>query len=228
MLTVIQQVEDGIQPNGQRRARWLCQCDCGSDPVVMFGYSLNRKRNTVSCGCLTKKVVAERSIKYNKYDLSGEYGIGYTSSGDEFYFNIEDYDLIKDYCWYINNQGYVTARVHGENKHILMHNLIMGKYCDHINRKRNDNTRNNLREATFSENCQNRSLRYDNTSGVSGVYFDKNRNKWIANLFLNGKMIYCKTFTNREDAINARLKAEKQYYGEFAPQKHLYTQYNID
>lgn len=28
---------------------------------------------------------------FNKYDLSGEYGIGYTSKGEEFYFDLEDY-----------------------------------------------------------------------------------------------------------------------------------------
>lgn len=31
----------------------------------------------------------------------------------------------------------------------------------------------------------------------------------------------------KEDAIKARLKAEKEYFGAFAPQKHLYNKYNI-
>ena len=34
--------------------------------------------------------------KYNTYDLSGEYGIGYSNSGKEFYFDLDDYDLIKE------------------------------------------------------------------------------------------------------------------------------------
>lgn len=34
-------------------------------------------------------------------------------------------------------------------------------------------------------------------------------------------------FNEKKDAIIARLKAEKQYYGEFAPQKHLYQEYGI-
>ena len=33
--------------------------------------------------------------------------------------------------------------------------------------------------------------------------------------------------TNQEDAIKARLKAELKYFGEFAPQKHLFKQYGI-
>lgn len=31
----------------------------------------------------------------NTYDLSGEYGIGYTTKGEEFWFDLEDYDKIK-------------------------------------------------------------------------------------------------------------------------------------
>lgn len=30
----------------------------------------------------------------NTYDLSGEYGIGYTSNGEQFYFDKEDFCLI--------------------------------------------------------------------------------------------------------------------------------------
>ena len=34
-------------------------------------------------------------------------------------------------------------------------------------------------------------------------------------------------FDNKDDAIRARLNAEVKYFGEFAPQKHLYEQYGI-
>ena len=38
--------------------------------------------------------------KYNKYDItSHDYGIGWTYDGYEFYFDLLDYDLIKNYCW---------------------------------------------------------------------------------------------------------------------------------
>ena len=46
-LTVLEQAEDGIQPNGQHRARWLCQCDCGSDPIIIYGYNLNKKKQYI-------------------------------------------------------------------------------------------------------------------------------------------------------------------------------------
>ena len=34
-LTVIKQAEDYVDPRGKRSAQWLCQCSCGSDPVVV-------------------------------------------------------------------------------------------------------------------------------------------------------------------------------------------------
>ena len=45
---------------------------------------------------------------------------------------------------------------------------------------------------------------------------------------VNGKNIYLGVFVNKEDAIKTRLNAEQKYFGEFAPQQHLYEQYNIN
>ena len=34
-------------------------------------------------------------------------------------------------------------------------------------------------------------------------------------------------FSDKEDAIKARLQAEAKYFKEFAPQRHLFKQYGI-
>ena len=73
----------------------------------------------------------------------------------------------------------------------------------------------------------NQSLRKDNTSGISGVNWKKDRNKWHAVITINKKKINLGYYISKEDAIKARLKGEKEYFGEFAPQKHLFNQYNI-
>ena len=36
MLTVIKQIDDYITPNGRHHDRWLCQCDCGSEPKKLL------------------------------------------------------------------------------------------------------------------------------------------------------------------------------------------------
>ena len=46
------------------------------------------------------------NVKYNKYDLLGSFGVGWTTNTNkEFWFDLEDYDKIKDYCWAENNNG---------------------------------------------------------------------------------------------------------------------------
>ena len=117
--------------------------------------------------------------KYNQYDLSGEYGIGWTSNTNkEFYFDLEDYDKIKNYCWREYTQkdcGHVTLRTRDREsgKNIMMHWLVFEKYCDHINRNPLDNRKSNLRSATAKENARNCSVAKNNTSGVIGVTWNK-------------------------------------------------------
>lgn len=80
--------------------------------------------------------------KYNTYDLTGEYGIGYTLKGELFYFDLEDYDKIKDICWYMNSKGYLVGYNLDNSKTIKMHRYIMGltendsQVVDHINSTR--------------------------------------------------------------------------------------------
>ena len=63
-LTVLYQVEDHICPSGRHHAQWLCQCSCGSDPIVVIGDSLKYGNHTRSCGCLDMETKASRAIKH--------------------------------------------------------------------------------------------------------------------------------------------------------------------
>jgi hypothetical protein len=83
---------------------------------------------------------------------------------------------------------------------------------DHKNRIRSDNRIDNLRLVDKTLNQQNRSLQENNTSGIKGVYFNKECNKWSACINVNKKRIYFGLFTNKEDAIIARLAAENIYF----------------
>lgn len=86
----------------------------------------------------------------NKFNLTGEYGIVYTSKGKEFYFDLDDYDKIKDRCWYINSHNFVVNKTSKE--FVMLHRLVMaaknGEYVDHINHSRIDNRKRNLRIVT--------------------------------------------------------------------------------
>ncbi len=154
--------------------------------------------------------------KHNTYDLSGEYGISYTTKGKEFYFDLEDYDLIKDYCWYINNDGYVCTN--SNNIAIRMHNVIMNfkSDIDHIHHKKYGNRKSESRIVTRSQNQMNCKLSSNNTSGVTGVSFDKAVNKWLAYITVNKKQIKLGRYKYFNDAVKARKEAKEKYFGEYS------------
>ena len=201
---------------GKGETRWLCRCDCGNECVVSRGGLKGGK--TQSCGCLQRERTSEIKRKYNTYDLSGEYGIGYTSKGEEFYFDLEDYDKIKDYCWCFNDQDYIVAHNKSGNN-IRLHRLILNIndkdiIIDHKNRRKNDNRKSNLRIATKSENAMNRPTDIRSTTGYKGVH--KVGNKYTANIGLNNETIYLGIFDSMEDAAECRYRNEKEIFGEFA------------
>lgn len=54
------------------------------------------------------------------------------------------------------------------------------RYVDHKNRITDDNRWTNLRAATRKQNNENRGLFKNNTSGATGVVWDRKANKWRA------------------------------------------------
>ena len=198
----------------RKRTMWLCDCDCGTKDIHIMGEKL-RSGHTRSCGCLIKIVASIK--KKNHYDLSGEYGIGYTSQGQEFYFDKEDYDKIKEYTWCVDN-GYIATRI--DNRIVYLHRFIMnapdGINVDHIKHCKYDNRKSELRLCNQTQNMRNQTIRSDNTSGITGVSYYKKNNKWAADIVVCGKTIHLGMYDNKEDAINARKQGEQKYFEEWS------------
>lgn len=200
------------------KQKWKCKCDCGNYCFVS-GTAL-RKNQTKSCGCLNLEKTIERNHNkkiYNIYDLSGEYGIGYDSKGNEFYFDISDYDLIRDYTWRVNNKGYVVAII--GNKEIKMHRLITNcnndVFIDHIHGNRNDNRRSELRVCTQEDNAKNRRINNNNTTGAKGITILPS-GKYFARIQCNGDRITIGTFDTIKEAADAYDKKAIELFGEYA------------
>lgn len=201
---------------GYKESAWLCKCDCGKTCVVSENHLLTKKNPTQSCGCLRIERVKKVSKKYNTYDLSGKYGVGYTTKGEKFYFNLEDYDKIKDYCWYINAGGYVVCGNQRLNRFVL--NCIDSNYVvDHKNRNPLDNRKTNLRVCFQRSNTQNTSMRSSNTSGFTGVWKDKRKNnRWVAEIMCYGKKRFLGYFDTCFEAAKTRFEASIMYFQEFS------------
>lgn len=217
-LTVIEQVDDYVGGTGDVYCQWKCKCKCGK--IVYVTGNRLKAHATQSCGCLLKEKAREQGLankKYNRYIEYPDYVVGYTFKDEPFYVSIEDYSKIKDICWIKNDDGYIIS---GDGDRI--HRVITGcpddKLVDHIGGEetRNDNRRSNLRIATHSQNSQNACLHSNNTSGYTGVTWDKRNNKWIAQIKLNYKNIFLGRYKNIDDAIKARQEAEEIYFGEWS------------
>ena len=203
-------------------AQWWCECDCGnSDLILVLGTHL-RNGHTQSCGCIHKQIMRDKLKKYNRYKDMGDYYIGYTNDNREFLFDKEDYQLVRDYCWSFNDDGYVVSKNH-DNISIRLHRVIMKIndatiQVDHIHgiSTRHDNRKYNLRLCSNQQNIMNSRLQSNNTSGVTGVTWDVEKQKWAAQIGFDKKNIHLGRFDNFDEAVVARKDAEKKYFGEFS------------
>lgn len=81
---------------------------------------------------------------------------------------------------------------------------------DHLNGVGTDNRPCNLREATTQENRKNQRMQRNNTSGVTGVYWDKSAGKWKAQIGIDGKNKSLGYFTDIDEAAEAYRKAANE------------------
>lgn len=98
-------------------------------------------------------------------------------------------------------------------KTIMMHRILVSADddldVDHIDGDGLNNRRSNLRCVTTKENCKNASKKINNTSGANGVYWRKDIQKWVAQINYNGKRKHLGVFSKIEDAMGARIEAQK-------------------
>lgn len=122
----------------------------------------------------------------------------------------------------ISFNGYVAIKVDGKlyRAHRLAWLWVTGTLptceIDHINRVRADNRILNLREATSSQNKCNQSVRKDNAVGITGVSYCMERNKFLAQIAINGKNRNLGRFDSIEAAEDAYITASKKMHGDFS------------
>jgi hypothetical protein len=111
-----------------------------------------------------------------------------------------------------NGRGYLkTCR---EYVHRLVWCYTFGYWpeqVDHINHDKGDNRLQNLREVSNSENHRNMGVQRNNTSGHTGVSWDKKHKKWEVNIKVSGKKKFLGYFSLLEDAVVARRKGVTKF-----------------
>ena len=108
----------------------------------------------------------------------------------------------------INDKPYLAHRI----AMLLAYGFCGDKLeVDHINHIRDDNRLANLRFVTRLGNNRNLSRRSKNTTGVTGVRYDKARKKYRAQIAVDGVNINLGRFVTLEEAAEVRKAAEIKY-----------------
>lgn len=235
-LTVLEYV--GTKMYGKEKlssnALWKCICDCQlnkPDEEKEYCYFTTNELvsgNSLSCGCykierLKEMLHARKTL--NEYRKQEGYYIGYTKKGEEFYVDDEDFELIKEYKWFIDANGYVVSHL-SDGSSIFMHRIIMGLtsddhlVVDHIlgEKTTNDNRKYNLRIVTHAENQMNRRKQSNNTSGVIGVWYDKKEDRWVAEIQAYGQKYRLGQYKTIDEAAKIRKEAENILHGDYSYQ----------
>lgn len=131
---------------------------------------------------------------------------------------------------YINFRGYYSVELYHKNNpkesnSKEIHRFVAEHFLDswnpnlnvdHIDMNKLNNHYLNLRMCTKSQNAMNRTKQIDNKSGFKGVYWNTQKNKWIAQCKKDGKQHYLGSYDNKLDAARAYMEGAKKLHGEFA------------
>lgn len=97
-------------------------------------------------------------------------------------------------------------------QHRIIWKLVHGTepdFIDHVNGVRSDNRLSNLRSVTVHENMRNRKISSNNTSGFPGVHFETRSQLWVVQLEIEGRARYVGRYSDKADAVAARIKASE-------------------
>lgn len=194
-LTVIQ--EEGKSP--KKGYRWRCKCDCGNETVV-YGSHL-RSGHTKSCGCYGRE-----QSKKRENDLTGKRFGRLTALEPAVKEN--------------GKRGYWLCQCDCGKQVICYKENLCGGVTRSCGCLLEETRRNNMKKAIhFVEGTCLEKIVYSvrnpgKNNDQKGVYKREN-GKWRATIGFKGKVYNLGTFSRYEDAVQARLAAEKQLYIPF-------------
>lgn len=195
-LVAVRKTGYAMTKDGRKQAKWLFQCDCGKEKEMPAS---NVKHGGVrSCGCMAK----EHAAGMRKFDITGQ-KFGKLSALRPTAERTDNGDILWELACECGNIVYRTINV-------LKTGRVLSCGC-YYKESRKDCTsyRRDLVESTsLSSIVAGKKTSKLNTSGHTGVYFDKRCQKWQAYINFKKQRYYLGSYHDIKGAINARKEAE--------------------
>lgn len=115
----------------------------------------------------------------------------------------------------LDGKGYNSVFIMGKQYrvHRLIWLYVYGVFpniIDHKNGNKTDNRLSNLRDVDCQKNHMNMRRAKNNSSGITGVYFNKKKGLWCAQMKFNGATYHIGSSKNKADAIQMRKDEERK------------------
>lgn len=141
-------------------------------------------------------------------------------NGHEAIVDLNDLELVKQFHWYAHKSGnthYVRTKKNGRHTlHRLLMQPLKNEVVDHINGNGLDNRRANPRNVSSQQNSFNTRKQSGTSSRFKGLYFEKNKGKWKAQIGHNYKRFHLGYFDNEFEAALAYDKRALELFGPYA------------
>lgn len=139
--------------------------------------------------------------------------------------SLEDFDYLQQFIWCVIGEDrdgipHYYANRKCDNILVRMHHVVIqrmgltvpiGYEPDHTDRNGLNNLRTNLRIVTASENCHNKRLYRNNTSGIKGVGYHAGTNQYQVRISIRGTRYSLGYFNTLIEAEIARINGEIQF-----------------
>ncbi len=138
-------------------------------------------------------------------------------NGGYAYVDAADYEWLNRWKWHLVNGCAVRW---DKGNQVFMHRQILppppGKVTDHGDGNKANNCRSNLRVCSQAENSRNRCKPNGASSAYKGVFYDRERHKWVAKCCCRSKPVWTGYFDTEEEAARAYDRQAVELFGEFA------------
>lgn len=156
----------------------------------------------------------KNTIEFDCYDVKQNV-VGH------FYIDKEDLPKVRYHKWKMDtNNRIITGNCTKSKPRKELSRLILNindsnMIVDHINGDSTDNTKQNLRVCTQQENLCNKHFMSNNTSGLIGIPWDKNRRRWAPEIQYKNKRAHLGRYKDIKEAQFVKCIAEKILFKEF-------------